>query len=630
MVNLIYQISLPLYGQFLHNVFSMNYSFIDFLGLLGSVGLFLYGMKVMSEGLQKAAGDRLRTILGSMTRNRFAGALTGILITALVQSSSASVAMVVGFVNAGLISLGQSVSVILGSCVGSTFTMWIISLFGFKVDIATFAVPILAFGVPLLFAKKSRTKSIGELLIGFALLFMGLSLINTYVPDLQSNPDLFSSLEKYASMGYWSVIIFLAVGIVVTMVIQSSAATFAITLIMCSKGWIDFDLACAIIMGSKIGTSITPILASLSGNIGAKRAALAMLLINVFGAMWALCVFYPFVNMCSWLTQVLGQGDPNQLFSFVKELESVSPDLYNSLFDGSLPSDDTALQSIMSMQVSVSFGLSVFPTLFTIATMFIMIWFNKYMVKLLEWILPSRNREDEEFNLRFISRGLLGVAELNIAQAEKEMVVFAQRVNSMIGMGKELVHTKGGSDDFNRIYSRLEKYEEITDRMELEIGNFLKSVSEGRLSNTSKRRISGMLRIISELESIADCCLGIGKILLRKQQAKVHFNENIHDNIDVMYGYVEKAMGDMLHLLEMSELPSENVIMKSYNNEREINNMRNQLRTANVENINDNKYEYQEGIYYMDIVSDLEKTGDHIINVVDVIKSDVKSRTLQK
>lgn len=605
----------------------MNYSFLDFLGLLGSVGLFLYGMKVMSEGLQKAAGNKLRTILGSMTRNKFAGALTGIFITALVQSSSASVAMVVGFVNAGLISLSQSISVILGACVGSTFTMWIISLFGFKVDIATFAVPILAFGVPLLFAKKSRTKSIGELLIGFALLFMGLSLINTYVPDLQSNPDMFASLEKYASMGYWSVIIFLLVGIIVTMVIQSSAATFAITLIMCTKGWITFDLACAIILGSKIGTSITPILASLSGNVGAKRAAMGMLLVNVIGACWMLAIFYPFVNFCSWLTEVLGQGSPNMLYGFVKNLEVTSPELYNAFFAGSLPTSHDTFQSITSMQVSVSFGLSVFPTVFTLANMLILIWFTKYCVKILEWILPSRNREDEEFTLKFISRGLLGVAELNIAQAEKEMVVFAERVDRMIDMGKELVHTKSGSDDFTKLYSRLEKYEEITDRMELEIGNFLKRVAEGRLSNITKSKVSGMLRIISELESIADCCLGVGKILLRKQQANVHFNQEIDDNIDLMYSYVEKAMDDMLLLLRSHEQPTENSIVRSYNNEREINNMRNQLRTSNVENINNNRYEYQAGIYYMDIVSDLEKTGDHIINVVDVIKEEKKTKT---
>ena len=275
----------------------MSYSFLDFLGLLGSIGLFLYGMKVMSEGLQKAAGDRLRTILGAMTRNRLTGTITGFFITALIQSSSASIVMVVSFVNAGLMTLAQSMAVIFGANVGTTFTAWIIALFGFKVDMSAFAIPLIGLAIPLLFSSKGRNKSIGEFVIGFALLFLGLDMISTYVPDLQSNPEMFASLQDYASRGFASVLIFLAVGLVVTMIIQSSAATFAITLIMFSKGWIDFDLACALVLGSAIGTTITPILASMSGNIAAKRTAMGHLMFNVLGTIWCLAVFYPFTDM---------------------------------------------------------------------------------------------------------------------------------------------------------------------------------------------------------------------------------------------------------------------------------------------------------------------------------------------
>ncbi|MDE6267453.1 MAG: Na/Pi cotransporter family protein [Muribaculaceae bacterium] len=600
----------------------MNYSFLDFLGLLGAVGLFLYGMKIMSEGLQKAAGDRLRNILSAMTRNRFTGILTGFFITALIQSSSASTTMVVSFVNAGLISLAQSMAVIMGANLGATFTMWLIALFGFKVDIAAFALPLIGFAIPLLFASKSRNKSIGEFLIGFAFLFMGLSLISKYVPDLQSNPEMFAFLQKYATMGFGSVLIFLVVGIVLTMIIQSSAATFAITLIMCSKGWITFDLACAIILGSKTGTCITPILASLSGNVAAKRAAMGHLMFNVLGTIWALAVFYPFVNLCNWLTQAMGQGDPEQLYTFVNNLAHTDPDIYNHLFDGSLPVGHSALKQVTSMQVSVSLGLSVFPSLYCLINLMIMIWFTNVYVKIVEWIVPTKNKEDEEFTLKYISRGLLGASELNIAQGEKEMQLFAKRVGRMLGMAQELVHTKSGGDDFNRIYSRLEKYEEISDRMELEIAGFLKHVSEGRLSAASKRHIAAMLSIGSEIESIADCCLGVGKILLRKQQANVHFNEEIYEKIDVMFGYVDKAMNNMVMLLENMENLHDNDIIASYNFEREINNMRNQLRTGNIESINANHYEYQAGIFYMDIISDLEKTGDYIINVVDTVKDE--------
>lgn len=315
----------------------MDYSILDFLGLIGAVGLFLYGMKVMSEGLQKAAGDKLRNILGVMTKNRFSGTITGFFITALIQSSSASTVMVVSFVNAGLMTLAQSMAVIMGANVGTTFTAWIIALFGFKVDISAFALPLIGFSIPLLFSSKNRNKSIGEFIIGFAFLFMGLSLISQYVPDLQSNPEMFAFLQKYASMGFPSVLIFCLVGLILTMVIQSSAATFAITLIMCSKGWITFDLACALVLGSNIGTTITPILASLSGNVAAKRTAMGHLLFNLLGTVWTLAIFYPFVELNSYITEAIGQGDPNSLYTFVNEIRHTDPATYDHLFDGSLP-----------------------------------------------------------------------------------------------------------------------------------------------------------------------------------------------------------------------------------------------------------------------------------------------------
>ena len=420
----------------------MSYSFLDFLGLLGAVGLFLYGMKVMSEGLQKAAGDRLRNILSAMTRNRFTGTLTGFLITALIQSSSASTVMVVSFVNAGLMSLAQSMAVIMGANVGTTFTAWVIALFGFKVNISAFVLPLIGISIPLLFTKKSRNKSIGEFLIGFAFLFMGLDMISRYVPDLQSNPEMFAFLERYASMGYLSVLIFLGVGILLTMVIQSSAATFAITLIMCSKGWIDFNLSCALVLGSNIGTTITPILASMSGNVAAKRTAMGHLLFNLLGTVWVLCLYYPFVNLNVWLTEALGQGNPEALAGFVKHIEATQPDIYNHLFDNSLPEGHDVAVKVASLQQSVSIGLSIFHTVFNLINLSIMIWFTKLYVRIVERLVPAKHKEDEEFQLKFISGGLMNASELNIAQAEKEIAVYAERVQRMIGMAQQLVHTK--------------------------------------------------------------------------------------------------------------------------------------------------------------------------------------------
>lgn len=606
----------------------MDYSFLDFLGLLGAVGLFLYGMKVMSEGLQKAAGDRLRNILSAMTRNRFTGLLTGCAITALIQSSSASTVMVVSFVNAGLMTLAQSMAVIFGANVGTTFTAWIIALFGFKVDISVVVLPLIGLAVVMLFMNKSKIKSIGEFLIGFALLFMGLNMISDYVPDLQSNPEMFEALRGYADMGIVSVLIFMLVGMIVTAIIQSSAATFAIVLIMCSKGWIPFDLACAVVLGSNIGTCITPLLASMGANVAAKRTAMSHLMFNFLGMLWCVCIFVPFASFNAWLTQKIGQGDPNALYSFVNNLAQSNPELYGHLFDGSLPAGHDTVRLVGQMQMSVSFGLSLFHTVFNIVNVCVMIWLTNVYVKVVEWLVPAKKHDDEEFTLKFISRGLLNASELNIAQAEKEMSVYAERVSRMIGMAHDLIHTKERSEDFNRLYSRLEKYEDISDRMELEIARYLNRCAEGRLSNEGKHRIAAMLAIVGEIESIADCCMGVGKILNRKIESNAQFTPEIYEKIDTMYRYLDQAMNMMLDELRDLENVTERPLIDSYNKEREINNLRNSYRTANIENINAGKYEYQAGIYFMDIISDLERTGDYIINVVDTIKDSFRRKTV--
>lgn len=604
----------------------MDYGILDFLGLIGAVGLFLYGMKVMSEGLQKAAGDKLRNLLSAMTRNRFTGLATGIGITALIQSSSASTVMVVSFVNAGLMTLAQSMAVIMGANVGTTFTAWVIALFGFKMNISVAVLPLIGVSVPLLFSKKSKVKSVGEFLIGFSFLFMGLDMISHYVPDLQSNPGMLAFLQRYASMGLWSVVIFLMVGLLVTIVIQSSAATFAIVLIMCTKGWIDYSLACAVVLGSNIGTTITPLLAAMGGNVAAKRTAMGHLLFNVLGTVWCLAIFIPFAHFNQWLTEDIGQGDPGQLYEFVNHLQATNPHDYNNLFNGGTLNDASLAPKVEKMQSSVSFGLSIFHTTFNIVNVLIMIWFTNLYVKIVEKLVPARNKnEEEEFSLKYISSGLLSASELNIAQAEKEMGLFAERVGRMIQMSQQLVHTKENSEEFSTLLSRIEKYEDISDRMELEIANFLNRCAQGRLSNESKLHIAAMLNIISEIESIADCCYGVGKILLRKVESNIAFNQEIYANIDTMYKYVEEAMALMVEMLKHIENVRERQIIDSYNKEREINNLRNQLRGSNVPNINEHHYEYQSGIYYMDIVNCLEKTGDYIINVVDTVRDQFHS-----
>ena len=578
----------------------MDYSLVDFLALIGAVCLFLYGMKIMSEGLQKAAGSRLRSILAWMTKNRFLAVITGVVITALIQSSSASVSMVVSFVNAGLMPLEQSLAVSFGAALGTTFTEWIIAIFGFKVKMSAFLLPLLAFAVPMLFIKRNNYKNIGELLIGFAFLFMGLDAISANVPDLSMSPEVFGWLQQYTSMGFWSILIFTLVSWVITMMIQSSAATFAIVLIMAAKGWISFDIGCAMVLGASIGTSITPLLASLGGNAEAKKAALGHALFNLFGAVWVLIIFQPFVQLVTWVVRDLfSLGDPWALYNSVKAGGGA---------EGS---------ALVQEQVAMSIGMTMFHTIFKICNLLIMIWFTKLYVKLLNAIVKSKKKEDEEFQLKYIQGGLMSASELNIAQAQREIVVFAGRVERMLGMVKELVHTKTGTPEFNKILSRIQKYEDITDRMEFEIGSYLNKVLDGRLSSQAKARVASLLSIISELESIGDSCNNIAKALVRKEEADAHFNEYNYANIDTMLTLVSEAMTNMLAVLSDIYNVTAEDLMRNYNKEREINNFRNACRTENIENVNQKKYPYKAGIFYMDIVCEAEKLGDFIVNVID-------------
>ncbi len=587
----------------------MDYTILDFLSLLGAVCLFLYGMKVMSEGLQKVAGDRLRNILGIMTKNRATGVITGILITALIQSSSASTVMVVSFVNAGLMSLAQSMAVIFGANVGTTVTTWIISAFSFEINISTYTIVLLAVAVPLMFMKKGSYKSLGEFIVGFCFLFMGLDLISAYVPNLEENPQMLAFLQDYTALGIWSVLIFFAVGIILTMVVQSSAATFAITLIMCSQGWISFALGCAVILGGNIGTTITPILASLSGNLAARRTAMGHVLFNVIGSVVVLFIFYPFVHLVGDITQAFMGFDPCDIDK-AQELSMAGQTLL-----------DEQGRKIMFDQKTVAFGLSMFPTVFNTCNLLVMIWFTKLYVRIVCWLMPARHRDtEEEFTLKYIGRGLLGTSELNLAQAQKEILVYGERVQRMITMAQTLVTEAPDSQPYIDNYNRIEKYEDISDRMELEIGNFLNKVAEGRLSPEGKKEIAAMLRIVSEIESIADSCLNVAKTLKRKNQARVKFDDWILAQIEGMFGLVDNAMDNMLVLLREMDAPDETRVIEAYNREREINNYRNRLRDDNIARINDRKYNYQEGIFFMDLISETEKMGDYILNVVEGVK----------
>lgn len=562
----------------------MEYSFYDFLKLLGSLAMFLYGMKIMSEGLQKFAGDRLRRILTAMTTNRVTGVITGMLITALVQSSSATTVMVVSFVNAGLLELTQSIGVIMGANIGTTVTAWLISALGFKVDIAAFALPLLFFGLPLLFSQKSSRKSLGEFIFGFSFLFMGLSYLKANAPDLSHNPEMLAFVQNYTDMGFLSILLFVLIGTVLTMIVQASAATMAITLIMCANGWISFELGAALVLGENIGTTITANLAALTGNTQSRRAALAHLVFNVFGVIWVLILFVPFTSAVSWfVTDVMGSTDP---------------------------------------AVAVSFKLSAFHTAFNICNVLLLIWFVKLIERTVCTIIPMKE-QDEEYRLRYISGGILSTAELSILQASKEIQLFAERTHRMFGMVKDLLHMEK-DDDFTKLFSRVEKYENISDSMELEIANYLNQVSEGRLSSEGKLQIRSMLREVTEIESIGDSCYNLARTINRKRQTTQDFTTKQYEHLHLMLDLTDKALSQMLVVLGHPE-HQVNEVKKSFNLENEINNYRNQLKTQNIVDVNNKEYDYQTGVYYMDLIAECEKLGDYVVNVVEA-SSDMKEK----
>ena len=564
----------------------MEYSFYDFLKLIGSLGLFLYGMKIMSEGLQKVAGDRLRSILTAMTTNRVTGVLTGVLITALIQSSSATTVMVVSFVNAGLLTLAESISVIMGANIGTTVTAWIISIFGFKVDMAAFALPLLAIALPLIFSGKSNRKSIGEFIFGFSFLFMGLSYLKANAPDLNANPEMLAFVQNYTDMGFFSILLFLFIGTILTMIVQASAATMAITLIMCANGWISLELGAALVLGENIGTTITANLAALTANTQAKRAALAHFVFNVFGVIWVLIIFHPFMQMVNWVV-------------------------------------DTFFQS-SDPEVAISYKLSAFHSIFNICNVCILIWGVKLIERTVCALIHPKE-EDEEPRLRFITGGMLSTAELSILQARKEIHLFAERTHRMFGMVQDLLHTEK-DDDFNKLFSRIEKYENISDNMELEIANYLNQVSEGRLSSESKLQIRAMLREVTEIESIGDSCYNLARTVNRKRQTNQDFTEKQYEHIHFMMKLTDDALAQMIVVVEKPEHQSID-INKSFNIENEINNYRNQLKNQNILDVNNKEYDYQMGVYYMDIIAECEKLGDYVVNVVEA-SSDVQEKKI--
>ena len=554
------------------------------LKMIGCLALLMFGMKTMSEGLQKLTGGHLRAVLGTMTKHRLGGLLTGTFVTAAVQSSTATTVMTVSFVNAGLLTLKQAIPVIMGANIGTTATAWIMSLFGFQFNMSSYVWPFFGLGIALSYVRKSSVKSFGEFIFGFAFMFLGLTTLreNAVAMDLSHNQAV---IDFFASCGNWgmlSTLLFLLLGGILTMCVQSSAAIMAITLLLCSSGVLPIYQGIALVMGENIGTTVTSNLAALSASTQARRAALAHMFFNVFGVFWVLIVFHPFVNMvCS----IVG-FDPN----FVPQTQ----------------------EEIAHASVRVTYALSGFHTAFNLCNVLLLIWFIKPMETLICKII--REKEDgEDFRIKFISAGLLGTAELSLFEARKEINLFAERTLKMFRFVPELLRMKD-EEKFTELYNRIEKYEGISDSLEIQIGEYLNKVSGGHLSLESKTMLQCMQKEISEIESIGDACCNMARVLNRKKRLDEDFTEEQYSRIESMLKLCDQALVQMIDVIE--DKPHTKA-SRTLTLEYEINDYRKLLKELNIDDINAQRYSYQIGVHYMDMVNDGEKLGDYVVNVVE-------------
>jgi phosphate:Na+ symporter len=579
----------------------MTFSFLDLLTIIGSLGFFIYGMKVMSEGLQKAAGEKLRFILGSMTKNRYLGVLSGFLITALVQSSSATTVMTVSFVNAGLLSLVQSAGIMMGANIGTTITAWLVSTFGFKVKIAAMALPIIAFAFPLMFMNYKKSKYWGEFLIGFALLFMGLGFLKAAVPDIKSNPELLVFLQSFTHWGYGSYLLFIGIGTLLTIVVQSSSASMTITLVLVAKGWITFDIAAAMVLGENIGTTITAELASVIGNVYAKRSARIHSLFNIIGVTWMLIVFLPFIQFVSWVTMLMGFDAPTTIYT-ANELASMNPN------------------ALENREESVTYGLSVFHTLFNLTNVIVLIGFAGNLVKIATRTVKSKSEEDEEFHLEYINTAAIKTPELALMEVKSEIVVFSAVTQKMVEfIGNMYVETK--KSRIEKILKKIKKREEYTDRLEIEIADYLSKVTEIELNASESLRVRSMLSIVHDLERLGDILFQVGIELDKKADQGNWFTPEQREGLIGLTLKVGEAITIMQNNLD-ADWEKVDISLAS-EKENEINTYKKALRKKHLTSIENRDYNIKSGLIYSNLYTLLERAGDHVINVNEALKGQV-------
>ena len=575
---------------------------LNVLSVLGGLAMFLYGMALMSDGLQKSAGDRLRAFMAKMTSNAFKRVLTGTVVTCLVQSSSATTIMVVSFVNAGLLTLGNAIGVIMGANIGTTLTAWITSL-GFSVNIALFAVPMMAFGYLMHCSKKASLKNVGQFLMGFAVMYVGLTFMkdcaNAVLGEYQTGMmGFFGSINGF---GFGSILLFLIAGAVLTIVLQASSATMAITMLLAASGLIDFKLAVAMVLGENIGTTITANIAAAVANTSAKRAARAHTIFNIVGVIWVLAVFRPIVKLICLIMVNLGFQDPMAASSQLAYIAN-----------NGITADPSEIEMYKN---SLLYGIAMLHTLFNVTNTLVLIWFTPLIDKAVVWVVKEPKGEAEVFRLKYISGGPLSTAELSISEAQQEIVHFAEICSNGFGYIRQAIN-ETDPEAFDKLNDKLIKYEEITDRIEYEIATYLNDVSKNEISDEVKDKIKAMYKIVGELESLGDSGEAIGRILKRKNAHGKVFDKSILDRLNKMMDLVQKGYDVMIENLKEDNLKD---ISNAENCEYNINECRNHLREEHIVNIESNSYNYLTGVYFMDVLSELEKIGDFLINVSQAV-----------
>jgi len=576
----------------------MNFSILDILTIIGSLGFFIYGMKVMSEGLQKAAGAQLKYVLSSMTKNQYIGVVSGFLITALIQSSSATTVMTVSFVNAGLLSLTQSAGIMMGANIGTTITAWLVSTFGFKVKIASLALPLIAIGFPMMFIKRGKTKFWGEFIIGFALLFMGLGFLKSAVPDIKGNPELLTFLSDFTHWGYGSYLLFIGVGTLLTIIVQSSSASMTITLVLVAKGWISFDIAAAMVLGENMGTTITAELASLIGNVHAKRSARIHSLFNIVGVTWMLLIFPFFMQGVDWIANFFGFGHPLTVYS-VEELTTLSD----------------SQQSVR--EASVTYGLSIFHTLFNLTNVLLLVGFAPKLVALATRQVKSKTDADEEYHLEYIDFTAVKTPGLSLIEVKKELVVFASINKKMVKRVNQM-YTEVKSGKIEKLLQKLKSQEENTDRLEIEIADYLSKVSAQELNEKESIIVRSMLSMIHDMERIADILYRVGLDLGKKSEDRDWFTPKQRNGLLEMTTEIGEAIDIMISNLD--DKWSEVNISESLEKQDVIKKMRKKLHKQHIASIEKRDYNIKSGLIYSNLYNLLERTGDHVVNVNEAIK----------